>query len=134
MDIFPVVTLFLGYGASYLTELFRERRATRREREARLASQQDRNYERRVTFQAQTMLEMQEAALDLLQLGTEYIIHWQKLCPKGGNWRGAQPRDELFNRYLLAGARSEMIAARVDDATVRKRIEEMKSHSDNLLS
>jgi len=86
-----------------------------------------------VTFQAKTMLEMQEAALNLVQLGTELIIQWNSRCSTGDNWLGARPRDDLFNRNLLARARSEMIAARVDDATVRRIIEELQKHADGLL-
>lgn len=132
MDLFPIVTLFLGYGASYATELLRDRRAIKREREAREAAHQTQVLERRVTFQVKTMLEMQEAATDLVQANTQFMIEWTKVAQARGDWLNARPRDAVFTRCLLAVARSEMIGARVDDPEVRKRIEIIIKHDQNL--
>ena|ERR1700730_2414078 len=64
---FPVLTLLLGYATKSLSEWLEYRRTTRREREAREAVRRDQLFERRTTFQRQTLLDLQETSVQLLR-------------------------------------------------------------------
>jgi hypothetical protein len=75
---FPVLTLLLGYATKSLTDWLEHRRNTRREREAREAVRRDQRFERRTSFQRQTLLDLQEASMQLARsVGAIHIkIKW----------------------------------------------------------
>src|SRR5687768_4612193 len=68
---FPVFTLLLGYGTKAFSDWFQHRRAREREREARDAARRDQLFERRTSFQRQTLLDLQEAIMRLTRTTAE---------------------------------------------------------------
>jgi hypothetical protein len=62
---FPVVTLLIGMGTTSLTDWIKYRRDIARERDSREATRKEQRVERRVTFQRQTLLDLQEACVNL---------------------------------------------------------------------
>lgn len=89
----PIVTLALGYVFSLVTEAFRDRRQSRRERDARAAEREDarasleqERADRRNQFQRETLLELQEVLHDLGRaFGREY--HQDAMTAKAaGKW------------------------------------------------
>jgi hypothetical protein len=57
---FPVLTLLLGFVTASISDWLRDRRAGLREREARETGRREQLFQRRTTFQRQTLLELQE--------------------------------------------------------------------------
>jgi uncharacterized coiled-coil protein SlyX len=126
---FPVLTLLIGFGAHALFDWLKDRRATERERESRAATRKYQNLERRIGFQRQTLLDLQEA---VLQLGraTSRINHLDKMAYReNGKWAKTLLPDDLDESYRAAHARTFMLAARVLDNSVRELVTKFKDYS-----
>jgi len=68
--VLPLATLVIGLVAKPLTDWLDARRIREREREARLESRRDQVFERRNSFQRQTLLAMQDKVNELIQLSS----------------------------------------------------------------
>jgi hypothetical protein len=131
---FPVVTLLLGYAAKSLDEWLGYRRNARREREAREAVRRDQVFERRTSFQRQTLLDLQEAAMQLAR-SVGAINHQDKLAYNStGEWSKQQLPDDLSEGNRLAQARTGMLGARVRDDSIRELLAKLKTHSQETIS
>jgi hypothetical protein len=62
---FPVLTLLLGFGVKSLSDWVDHRRMVERDHAARGAARKEKNLERRIDFQHQTLLDLQEACMQL---------------------------------------------------------------------
>src|SRR5712692_6961303 len=115
---FPIVTLLLGYILSSISESVRHRRAVEREREAREAERRDKAFERRVTFQRATLLELQDAIMGLMR--TSGAMHHKDIMAlnQTGQWQKELFGDELSEANRLAMARTTVLTVRVRDARV----------------
>src|SRR5260370_11596714 len=116
---FPIVTLLLGYILSSISESVRHRRALEREREAREAESRDKAFERRVTFQRATLLELQDAIMGLMR--TSGAMHHKDIMAlkRTGEWQKQMYGEELSEASGLAMAQTTVLAGRVRDAKVR---------------
>jgi len=119
---FPIVTLLLGYILSSISESVRHRRTLEREREAREAERRDKAFERRVTFQRATLLEFQDAIMDLMR--TSGAMHHQDIMAlkRTGQWQKQFYGDELSEAHRLAMARTTVLTVRVRDIRVRELV------------
>ena len=83
---FPVLTLLLGYAVKAASDWLQHRRTSERERQAREAARQDQLFERRTTFQRQTLLDLQEAVMRLAR--SSGAMHHQDVMAfrKTGKW------------------------------------------------
>ncbi len=128
---FPAFTLFIGYAAGWLSEWLQHRRASQRERDARLDARQDQLRERRATFQRQTLLDLQESLLQLVRSAA--VMHHQDVMAyrKTGNWQKQLYDNEISEDFRLAHARTTMLSVRVRDDTVRDLVNTLKSHATN---
>jgi len=119
---FPIVTLLLGYILSSISESVRHRRTLEREREAREAERRDKAFERRVTFQRATLLELQDAIMDLMR--TSGAMHHQDIMAlkRTGQWQKQFYGDELSEAHRLAMARTTVLTVRVRDIRVRELV------------
>ncbi len=126
---FPIVTLILGYVLKSFSESVQHRRALEREREAREAERRDKAFERRVTFQRATLLELQEAIMDLMR--TSGAMHHKDLMvlKQTGQWQKQLYGDELSEANRLAMARTTMLTVRVRDTKVRELVARLKDYS-----
>jgi hypothetical protein len=87
------------------------------------------NLERRIGFQRQTLLDLQEA---ILQLGraTARVNHLDNMAYREtGKWAKTFLPDDLDENYRAAHARTFMFAARVLDDSVRELVAKFKDHS-----
>jgi hypothetical protein len=126
---FPVVTLLLGYGTKSLSDWFQNRRDVAREREAREAIRQEQRFERRSTFQRQTLLDLQEACMQLTR-ATGATHHLDEMSFRSsGTWQRQLLPEELDKNYHLAQTRTLMLSVRVRDDVVRQLVEKLRSHS-----
>lgn len=129
---FPVLTAFLGFAVKSLTDWFQDRRSARREREAREASRQEQRFERRIAFQRQTLLELQEAIFDLTRSTSELYLHDSNAYKASGQWGRSSFDDELSERARLCQARASMLYVRVRDDTTRELTVKVKQYSTDV--
>jgi hypothetical protein len=123
------LTLLLGFVTKSATDWLQDRRNTRREREAREAARRDQLFERRTTFQRETLLDLQEAAAQLAR-STGAIHHVDNTAYRSiGKWREQLLSDELDEGNRLAQVRTVMLGARVRDDIVRELIDKLKTCS-----
>jgi hypothetical protein len=125
---FPVLTLLLGYATKSLSEWLEYRRTTRREREAREAVRRDQLFERRTTFQRQTLLDLQETSVQLLRSVVRITVIDKSAYHSTGEWSKQLP-DGLGEDNRLAQARIGMLGARVRDDAIRELLAKLKTHS-----
>jgi hypothetical protein len=126
---FPVLTLLLGFATKSLSDWLENRRNTRRERAAREAVRREQLFERRTSFQRQTLLEIQEASMQLVR-SVGAIHHEDKMAYRStGEWGKQRVGDDLSEANRLAQARTGMLAARVRDDTIRELIGKLKTLS-----
>ena len=128
---FPVFTLLLGYAVKAATDWLQHRRTSERERQAREAARRDQLFERQTTFQRQTLLDLQEAIMQLVRCAG--AMHHQDVMAfrETGEWRKQLFEEELNENARLATARTSMLAVRVRDASVRDLVAVVRSHSVN---
>jgi len=126
---FPVLTLLLGYAVKAASDWLQHRRTSERERQAREAARQDQLFERRTTFQRQTLLDLQEAVMRLAR--SSGAMHHQDVMAfrKTGKWQRQLFDEELSENARLANARTSMLAVRVRDESVRSLVAVVKHHS-----
>jgi hypothetical protein len=126
---FPVFTLLLGYAMKAFSDWLQHRRTTEREREARAAARQDERANRRVAFQRQTLLDLQEAMMQLIR--SAGAMHHRDVMEfrKTGKWQKQLFGEELNENARLANARTSMLAVRVRDDPVRDLVQTVKSHA-----
>jgi hypothetical protein len=128
---FPVFTLLLGYAVKAVSDWLQHRRTSERERQAREAARQDQLFERRTAFQRQTLLDLQEAALQLVR--TAGAMNHQDVMAfrKTGKWQKQLYDEALSEDSRLANARTSMLAVRVRDDSVRDLMAVVKNHAWN---
>jgi len=127
-SLLPIFTLLLGYATSSLSEWLRDRRAREREREAREATRSDQLYERRTNFQRQTLLDLQDALMDLVR--TAGAMHHKDVTAyRGtGRWQKQFYDEQLDESARFAQARTSMLNVRVRDEAIRELVKEVKDH------
>jgi len=126
---FPVFTLLLGYAVKAAADWLQHRRTSEREREARNAAREDHLFERRTAFQRQTLLDLQDAMMDLVRTTGEMHHHDVVSFRQTGKWQKQLFSEDLAEANRLANARTSMLAVRVRDETVRNLVTEVKNHS-----
>jgi hypothetical protein len=131
-DWFPFLTLALGYGARSLTDWIQHRRTVAREREVRNATRHDQLFERRTTFQRETLLVLQEVMMDLGR-ATAHVNHLDAMAIRNTGKRQRLPED-LDEGYRLAQAKASMLAARVRDDATRELVDQFRNLSSTCVT
>src|SRR5579864_8701061 len=126
-DWFPVATLLIGYGTKSLTDLVQHRWSVKRERDAREAIRRDQLFERRATFQRETLLALQDAVNDLGR-ATGRVCHLDAMAIHTTGKRQLLP-DDLDEGYRHAQVRCSTFAVRVRDNVVRELVEQFRQVS-----
>jgi hypothetical protein len=126
---FPVVTLLIGIGTTSLTDWIKYRRDVTRERESREATRKEQRFERRVTFQRQTLLELQEACVNLAR-ATGASHHKDGMAfRETGKWQKQLLPEDLDEEYRLCQVRVQTLSVRVRDDDIRKLAKELRENS-----
>jgi hypothetical protein len=130
---FPVLTLLIGYATASLTDWIQNKRAIARERQTREATRHDQRVASRITFQRETLLELQEVAMQLGR-ATARAHHLDEMAYRQSTqWRNSLLPDDLDEALRVAQARTLLLAVRVRDDTVRTLVEEFKSNTSATL-
>ncbi len=125
---FPVLTLLLGFATKYASDVFQDRRTADREREARRATLHYKFIERRIEFQHQTLLKLQETIMGLGR-ATGAMHHQDIMAYRStGNWQKQLYPDDLSDSARIFQAEAMMFAARVRDDEVRELVEKFKDY------
>ena len=133
--VLPVLTLVLGYGLKYVADWVQEQRTIQREREARQDARRDQNRERRVTFQRETLLALQEAMLEVASTTvTVYFTYLRAHRLEGMEWRRILLPPELDEKSRNAMQRTAMLRVRVRDDEVRSVANNVTAISSRLTS
>jgi hypothetical protein len=129
---FPVLTLLLGFGAKSLSDWVDHRRIVERDHAARGAARKEKNLERRIDFQHQTLLDLQEACMQLAR-STSAMHHQDIMAFRNtGVWQKQLFGDDLSESARLANAKTMMLAARVRDEVTRELVSRFKGYCNEI--
>jgi hypothetical protein len=135
--LYTVFTMLSGFLAGWLTEWFRDERARKREhetaeatsereREARNATRREQRFERRTSFQRQTLLDLQGAVQKLLRT-TGQMHHLDSMAHRsGGEWHGQLYPADVDSEAHLVNVQTSLLAVRVRDDSIRSMVRELK--------
>jgi hypothetical protein len=122
----PIITLLIGYATKAVSDWLDFRRLSEREREAREESRRDRLFERHNTFQRQTLLDLQEALMQLTR-SSAAINHQDVMAyRKTGKWQKQLLGDDLSEGNRVVIARVSMLSVRVRDKALRDLVRDLK--------
>jgi hypothetical protein len=125
---FPVLTLFIGFVTRPFSDWIQHRLTVGRDREAREATRRDERTERRNAFQRDTLLNLQEAVMQLSR-STATIHHKDKMS-RHSTGKPALLPDDLDEGHRLGHVRVSMFSARVRDQSVRDLVEQLRQLSE----
>jgi hypothetical protein len=131
---FPVLTLLIGFGTKSLSDWFDHRRTATREREAREWKKKDQLLERRVNFQHETLLALQEACMKLARtIGAAH--HLDMMANQTAEvWQKNLLPEELSENSRLAFVSMMTLSARVSDGTARDLADKFRQHCAETLA
>ena len=91
-------------------------------------------FEQRTGFQRQTLLDLQEASIQLAR-AVAAIHHQDKIAYRTtGKWGKQSVSDDLSEGIRVAQARTGMLGARVRDDAIRELIDKLKNRSVEAVS
>jgi hypothetical protein len=124
---FPVLTLVLGVVLGQVGEWLKDGRAHKREKEARDTARRDSLAEQRNAFQRQTLLELQDALIVLMQ--SAGALHLQKMSSfrQHGRSRSEDIRQETNIANRDANSKTAILGVRVRDDEVRGLLKTLKA-------
>jgi len=121
----PLLTAFLGFASGMCTEWLRDHRTYKRDKEARESSRRDVKVDRQNEFQRQTLLDLQDATMTLMQATSAILRSERELDPERNtlsDWK----LTELDEREMQANALTAKLGVRVDDEEVRRLLKKLK--------
>ena len=123
----PIATLVLGYILKSIADVVQHKWTLEKDREARTATRQDKQFERRNTFQRETLLALQETSMDLARMAGQ-MHHLDTMAfRQTGKWQEQLFSEELAEGHRAAMARANLLAVRVRDDQVRQLVSDFRS-------
>ena len=89
------------------------------ERDAREEGRRDKRIERRDDLQRQTMLDVQDAAMDLMRATAQANHHDSIAFREGKNWGSTLLADDVSEKCRVAQARVRLLRSRIRDGDLR---------------
>lgn len=124
---FPVITLLAGFASKWVFDWLSHKRVLAKEREARLAQVRTQMLERRITFQRQTLLDLQDA-LSKLGRATGAAAHQDRMAFRTtGQWQRQHLTDGWSDKFQEAQVAAQTLSVRVRDDLVRDLVSQMKT-------
>jgi hypothetical protein len=117
-DWLPAATLAAGVLGTLGGQGLREWRTSGREREARRAERQV----ARDAFQRETLLELQDAILEMVRLTSKLHIYHRRVFAESGRWSRDPEPDDLAEAHRLTIARMAALKQRVLDGELRAEL------------
>lgn len=121
-----------GYVTRLVTESLHDRRAEKREREAREASRRQLLFERRAAFQRETLLNLQDALMELSRAagGTHHLDAME--FRKSGKWGKRLLPADLDEVFRHATVKTLTLMVRVHDDRVREMVRKFREQASNV--
>jgi hypothetical protein len=126
--------LVAGYGLKSITDLVQHKWSVEKEREARKAARQDQRFERRSTFQRETLLALQDACADLSRATGHMNFLDQMANRTEQTWHRALLPEDLNEGYRLAQVRTMALSVRVRDDTIRDLVGVFRTFSTDTVT
>jgi hypothetical protein len=122
----PSLMAVLGFASGVWSEWFRDKRAYRREREARNLLRRDQRAEQRNSFQRETLLELQTVLMKLMQSSSD-LNNFDILSIRKHGKRHVEPYPEdVDNETQQAFAKSALLSVLVRDEQTRELVQNLK--------
>ena len=132
MSLIPAVAALLGFAASTIAEYLRDSRTSEREREAREAARKVQVAERRISFQRETLLSLQEAVLEEARSAGQ-IGHIDEMeYRKTGKWLGQRLPDGLSDKARNNTVQTLLLMERVRDREIRDLTKVFRSYANQI--
>lgn len=128
----PLLTGLGGYLLSLLTEYFRDKRTSERERTAREAARRLHLFERRSDFQRQTLLSLQESVVQHASAAGSIYRFEAMEFKKTNRWGGQLLPKELDDSEHEAGVKTLMFMVRVRDPDIRELTRTFRTHANQV--
>src|ERR1051325_6139626 len=126
----PLISAVGGWALKSVTDAMDYRRNRQRDKDARDHQRRQMLFERRITFQRETLLKLQEAAHELAR-ATGAMYYQDVMAHRGsGEWRKNQYSSDLGERYAAAQSQTLMLSERVRDEAVRAAVRELREYSN----
>lgn len=122
----PLITAVAGFASGGFTEWARDRRTYKRERDARDSARRSQQVDQRNEFQRKTLVDLQDAAMTLMQATT--ALHQFDLLSyvRVGKWHHELYPAEIDRDDQLANAATAILGVRVRDEEVRTLLQQSK--------
>lgn len=131
-SLVPLLSALGGFLLGGVTEYLRDRRVRTREREARAEARKLQLFERRSDFQRETLLNLQEAVLQLSR-AVGRIHHLNEMeFRKTGKWGNNLFPEDLDNGAYEASVKTLMYMMRVRDDNIRELMKKFRSHANHV--
>ncbi len=141
---FPAFTALVAFVTGAILESLRDRRTSKREREAaeatrarereaREAARRGQRFERRTNFQRQTLLDLQEAVMKVVRVTGEMNQQDEMAFRATGEWQKEKFGEEVSNRAYAANRETLMFGVRVRDESVRNLVNELRDVSTSVM-
>jgi hypothetical protein len=129
---FPAFTLFVGLLTGWISEWFRDKRASKREREAREATRRAALFDRRANFQRETLLNLQDWVAKLARATGRMNFLDSMEYRKTGKWGGQRFPENLSDDAQQANVSVMLLTSRVRDDDIRELAETFRSEANQV--
>jgi hypothetical protein len=129
----PFLTLLIGYGAKSFEDWIRHKREMAKDRETRRVTRHDQRVANRITFQRDTLLQLQNAVQTLARATGRTNQLDEIAYRKTNEWRKEQLPEDLNEGYFVASTQTALLSSRVRDDAVRQLVENFRTVSTNAI-
>jgi hypothetical protein len=123
----------LGGVLSLAGGLIAQLMTTGREREGRRVEAEEHRKRQRADFQVKTLLEVQEAAWQVLDAGRWFAVHALKRTDAAGQAGGARVPADVLTQWEKAVPRQIVLTTRVEDARLRELLTTLRGEANDAL-
>jgi len=131
VSVVSALSVLLGFVTSAATEYFRDSRTSKREREAREATRKSQIADRRIGFQRETLLSLQEAVLEEARSAAQISLADEREYRETGKW--GQPLPEgLSDKARDNTVKTLMLMERVRDKDIRDLTKAFRNYANQV--
>lgn len=124
---FPVVTLIVGAALKGAGDFVAHHRTTAREREARLAQRRDAAHIRRIDFQRDTLLELQDVCQTLARHTGRMNFEDEMVYRDSSEWGKSRVSEGTSEGFRVCQAAISKLRGRVRNDTIRQLVKGLSS-------
>jgi hypothetical protein len=130
--LLTILSVVTGFGVKWATDVLEDRRRVRREREARRESRREFLQQRRSDFQRQNLLDLQDAAMNLIRSGARQHHADVMAFKETGKWQGHLLPEDVSDECALAQRSTTTLMVRIEDDETRHLVDALKRNTSQL--